>query len=283
MDRIKAAWDRDTAAADARFAAAFRYPLCNEQVPPGHPCGLLAHEFRSEDFKAEFIRSRCANPPQDAPESYCFDRYYADFIAAVEDRYAVAPEDVCGDGSCNSLVLLELQVLKASNADALRTFGEESAALNVKYKAKSDAVLEQFRSEVAAINADTTQRLDRAERTRSALLAASTSMQAVSQSLAYQPPPRTGSVVTAPTTAATAPTGCSSDFECGFGNLCVKDSGAFNGVCARAVNQYGTPTHQAPRSDSLRPGVGQCSFDTECSVGFRCVKTAGGLRGNCMK
>lgn len=76
---------------------------------------------------------------------------------------------------------------------------------------------------------------------------------------------------------------CRSDLDCGVGNKCAKDSLAFEGVCARAVDQYGLPTYESPDPGSIGPGEGQCSFDTECPVGFKCVKTSGGLRGNCMK
>lgn len=76
---------------------------------------------------------------------------------------------------------------------------------------------------------------------------------------------------------------CSSDYDCGYGNVCAKDSGAFRGICAKAVTAYGVPTFQPPRTDSLAPGQGQCMFDTQCPMGFRCVKTSGGLRGNCLK
>lgn len=84
-------------------------------------------------------------------------------------------------------------------------------------------------------------------------------------------------------TVLASPRQCRSDFDCGMGHKCAKDSLAFQGVCAQVVNEYGTPTYASPESDSIGPGKGQCAFDTECPFGFRCVKTSGGLRGNCMK
>jgi hypothetical protein len=83
--------------------------------------------------------------------------------------------------------------------------------------------------------------------------------------------------------ATSAPDGCSSDYECGVGFVCAKDSMAFRGVCARAVNEYGVPQMHTPDPASVGPGTGTCSFDTDCAPGFRCTKTSGGLRGNCMK
>jgi hypothetical protein len=77
---------------------------------------------------------------------------------------------------------------------------------------------------------------------------------------------------------------CTSDYQCGIGHRCMKDSYSLNGVCAKVVDQYGVPQPGAmPRPDSVGVGQGTCSFDTQCPIGFRCVKTSGGLRGNCMR
>src|SRR5690606_17942545 len=54
-------------------------------------------------------------------------------------------------------------------------------------------------------------------------------------------------------TTYTAPAlGCSSDFECRWGNVCVKPPSRMQGVCARAVDAHGIPTFQAPRGSSFR-------------------------------
>lgn len=83
---------------------------------------------------------------------------------------------------------------------------------------------------------------------------------------------------------AAADEGCSSDFQCGSGKICVKDQFKMRGVCATAVNQYGNPTLQGPRLDSLNPGgEGQCSFNTDCPIGFECRKSSGSLSGHCFK
>lgn len=83
-------------------------------------------------------------------------------------------------------------------------------------------------------------------------------------------------------TATTAP-GCRSDFDCGMGRQCIKEQFKYEGSCARVVDQFGTPTYSAPRSDSLGPGgEGECAFDTECPIGFHCIK-GNAVRGHCMK
>lgn len=77
--------------------------------------------------------------------------------------------------------------------------------------------------------------------------------------------------------------GCASDYQCQYGQKCVKDSLSFEGVCAQPVTSYGVPVYQPPSPNSLQPGTGECSFDTECTIGFRCVKSSGGLYGNCLR
>jgi len=64
---------------------------------------------------------------------------------------------------------------------------------------------------------------------------------------------------------------CISDFECGFGNKCVKAPYSATGQCMGSVNQYGTKQYTPPSPDSV--GVqtkGSCEFDMNCPVGFRC-------------
>lgn len=81
----------------------------------------------------------------------------------------------------------------------------------------------------------------------------------------------------------TATRPCTSDYQCSFGNVCVKEQFSMEGTCARAVNQYGNPTFQGPRPGSVGPGnSGNCGFDTDCPIGFKCMK-GNAIRGNCMK
>jgi hypothetical protein len=94
------------------------------------------------------------------------------------------------------------------------------------------------------------------------------------------PPPRNLSPSPPPPTSGARQ--CSSDIECGPGNLCAKAELAMRGTCARAVDQSGVPTFAPPRPNSIGSGEGQCMFDTDCPVTFRCIKGSA-LRGNCMK
>lgn len=66
---------------------------------------------------------------------------------------------------------------------------------------------------------------------------------------------------------------CSSDFDCGIGSRCVKAPLQSSGRCMKSVDEYGTPTYDLPRTDSVGPNMnlgGDCDFDTDCPIGFRC-------------
>jgi hypothetical protein len=88
---------------------------------------------------------------------------------------------------------------------------------------------------------------------------------------------------TAPTPVAPAATtfaskGCTSDFSCGIGHRCVKNNYSGQGFCAKAVDQFGTPTFDLPSTESVLakvPGDADCHFDTECPIGFRCDLQSG--------
>jgi hypothetical protein len=73
-----------------------------------------------------------------------------------------------------------------------------------------------------------------------------------------------------PPATVSDPPGCSSDYECGIGNRCVKPAGQFNGYCARTVNAYGTPVQNMPDPKSIGPGQRRCRFMTDCPIGFQC-------------
>jgi hypothetical protein len=79
--------------------------------------------------------------------------------------------------------------------------------------------------------------------------------------------------------------GCYSDFECGYGNKCVKASGDVNvtGVCVRPSDQFGNsrPDYSTPKPEPQK--VNGCSFDTDCSIGFSCFKRNGQIYGVCLK
>ena len=78
---------------------------------------------------------------------------------------------------------------------------------------------------------------------------------------------------------------CYSDFDCGYGNKCVKPSGSINlnGTCVTPSDQFGnaTPNYNPPNS---QPNVIRgCSWDTDCAIGFSCFKRSGELKGICVR
>lgn len=79
---------------------------------------------------------------------------------------------------------------------------------------------------------------------------------------------------TTPTTTYQA-SGCSSDFDCGMGNKCVKEPFNNRGTCMKAVDEFGIQTFDMPSSDSIGVNMdidGDCRFDTDCPIGFKCDK-----------
>jgi len=66
--------------------------------------------------------------------------------------------------------------------------------------------------------------------------------------------------------------GCSSDYSCGIGFKCVKEQFTSNGVCMKAVNEYGTQSYSSPNPNSIGVNLDdhQCTSDTDCPIGFRC-------------
>ncbi len=79
--------------------------------------------------------------------------------------------------------------------------------------------------------------------------------------------------------------GCFSDFDCGYGNKCVKASRDINitGVCVTPSDKFGSPRpdYSAPKPEPSK--VRGCSFDTDCDIGFSCMKRNGQIYGICVK
>jgi hypothetical protein len=66
---------------------------------------------------------------------------------------------------------------------------------------------------------------------------------------------------------------CSSDYQCTYGQRCVKGPMQSKGLCVQTVNQYGQPIQTQPRNNSFQPNIspiGQCTFNSECPIGFEC-------------
>ena len=71
---------------------------------------------------------------------------------------------------------------------------------------------------------------------------------------------------------------CASDFNCGYGQHCVKERFAARGVCMDAVDSGGTRTFDGPRRDSININDGSrssCDSNYDCPIGFECNKNAG--------
>ena len=65
--------------------------------------------------------------------------------------------------------------------------------------------------------------------------------------------------------------GCSSDFGCGAGYMCVKQMYASSGECTKIIDNFGAPLYLPPNPNSI--GVktrGQCLSSSDCPGGFRC-------------
>lgn len=77
---------------------------------------------------------------------------------------------------------------------------------------------------------------------------------------------------------------CNTDYECGYGNRCVKPWGTINqGQCVRPVTQNGLPIY-APPTPTIRPHqVSRCSFDTQCGIGETCSKGPYDIYGVCVR
>jgi hypothetical protein len=269
LEGIKKQRDAANNASIAKWDAKIVFPRCDDKVPKGSECGLISDLYSDESFQKAFAQQTCPQLTADPTADACSQLLISEFVDMLKKRYLLAPEEACPGNDCESFLSMELTVLTASNAKARAQLQLEFDAINAKYSAMSEAVVARFKSQADQIESETGQRLDDASRKRAAMMAAGAALQAGANAAAAAQGPNAS--------------GCSSDYECGYGNACVKGSGAFRGTCARSVNANGLPTFQAPDSSSTGPGVGTCSFDTDCSVGFRCVKSSGGLRGNCFK
>lgn len=66
---------------------------------------------------------------------------------------------------------------------------------------------------------------------------------------------------------------CSSDFNCGLGQVCVKAPFKLEGICMEAVDEFGIKTYPEKSLDSMDiPTEGSCDFDLDCPIGFYCHK-----------
>jgi len=65
---------------------------------------------------------------------------------------------------------------------------------------------------------------------------------------------------------------CSNDYQCSYGNKCVKSPYSMQGTCMEVVNEYGMKDYSyTPSSESMNIKTkGDCDYDTDCAIGFKC-------------
>ncbi len=78
---------------------------------------------------------------------------------------------------------------------------------------------------------------------------------------------------------------CTSDFQCGLGQVCVKPAGSFRvaGRCAAPVDKFGVRDFGVQKSGWGAREVRSCQSPVDCPVGFRCSKDAYQLTGICAR
>jgi hypothetical protein len=240
------------------------YPVC--PAPAGYEkCGTIAERLLAPARLQKLVRKVCSDqaPDGNSVSETCLRQVIAGVRHYFAVRYPRAKPDeiesICAQRSCASLELEEFAWLEShNNAVHGETMAELERITSNHASAQQDARAER-QSRAAQ---------DAAWRAR--MQAAAAAFQQAGQSFQQAPTSASG--------AMAEQAGCSSDYECGFGNYCVKPQFQARGACAKVVNQFGVPTYAPPRANSIAPaGPGNCRFDTDCSPGFQCVQ------GNCMQ
>ena len=77
---------------------------------------------------------------------------------------------------------------------------------------------------------------------------------------------------------------CSFDTDCEIGNICLKKSGSFYGVCAGGMSPGNRSDRQPVYSplDTNHTTGNTCQFDIDCGLGSSCVKGRGMIDGVCV-
>ena len=80
---------------------------------------------------------------------------------------------------------------------------------------------------------------------------------------------------------------CFNDYNCGYGQRCVKTNAYGTGLCVKIKNEYGLDSIKQNYDNYGRTGNGKvvsgCMFTTDCAYGYTCYKKAGHIRGLCLK
>jgi hypothetical protein len=173
-------------------------------------------------------------------------------------------------------ISLETFLARSHNANLRAQINELEQSIAGRW-ATARARIEAARlAEVTAATARRDLDLARAEEEhRRSMLAVAQAFQGVGQSMQSQPTAGSANTSSAPTQRSSE---CSNDYQCGYGNVCVKSNYSMSGVCMRAVNSYGVPTYQAPAPESVEvktPSSTDCRFSTDCPIGFACDSNSG--------
>jgi hypothetical protein len=116
--------------------------------------------------------------------------------------------------------------------------------------------------------------LEEQQRVRRALAGLGAGLQAAGQSLSS--PSTTNSYQH--TSYQNRADGCSSDFDCGLGNQCLKVNYSSRGRCIQTVDSRGSQTYETPRTESVNvktPSKSDCRADRPCPIGFVCDNSTG--------
>jgi hypothetical protein len=234
--------------------------LCDTpKRPRNEPCGTLADEF-TPDRLAKLAHELCGEDPKDVSEisESCDDHLQGIFLKALLRRYPLAtPSEVKSDcertpDACSTLRRTEFVYLNIHNAAVL-----------ARHKA---TIAEITREEESAQRQAAQQRDARereAEQRRRVLDRISAAFSGYAVGLQ-------GTTVNS--------SGCSSDYMCGMGFVCVKPAYQAIGTCMVATNRYGTPDPSSmPRPSSVGVGATECISLAECPATFQCVA------GHCVK
>lgn len=264
MDRVKAEFDADIIR-----------PVCDDPPKPGRKCGLLTDRKPTDDETRSFIQQRCGGRSDDA----CVERYRASIIESFRQRYSLADDaaiqKLCVESpaKCHFLSSLEILYATSHNDTVERRFEIKLDQLVREHAQEQDALAARAREDAAA-----------RARARAVMDGIAGGLAGAGAGLGNgttSGPNRVGSTPLVQPSAGLAE--CTSDYSCGYGKHCVKEQFKATGICAGAVDPYGTPTYAPPRPSSIELGnPHQCQFDTDCPMGFSCQK-GGGLYGTCMK
>jgi len=64
--------------------------------------------------------------------------------------------------------------------------------------------------------------------------------------------------------------GCYSNYDCNYGESCVKAPYETDGVCMKKVDEFGMETYDSSDDDSYDNENNRCDFDMDCPIGFEC-------------